>query len=87
MVARRAHNPEVVGSNPAPAPTNENSRRNGGCFLLVEVRERSKHRRHGYESDERARWVSELKTVRRTVFRSGVAQSANFGVRRGIASK
>ncbi len=34
LVARRAHNPKVVGSNPAPA-TNNRTRQYGGFFVTA----------------------------------------------------
>ena len=35
VVARRAHNPEVVGSNPAPATKEKQDARNDILFLFV----------------------------------------------------
>ena len=51
-VARRAHNPEVVGSSPSPA-TIKNSTHTSGCFFLC-LRESVINEWHiGYEHDER----------------------------------
>ena len=36
MVARRAHNPKVVGSNPAPATKPKTSHASVGFFILHE---------------------------------------------------
>ena len=63
MVARRAHNPKVVGSNPASATTYSQPFRLAFFVLLFKY-----FISQGYEHDERARWVSEVKTVRWTVF-------------------
>ena len=52
MVARRAHNPKVVGSNPASATTNQPLRLVFLCLNLIVF----------------VQWVSEAKTVRWTVF-------------------
>ena len=38
LVARRAHNPKVVGSNPAPATnTSKNNKHPSGCFFVFVV--------------------------------------------------
>ncbi len=41
MVARRAHNPEVAGSNPVPAPTSEQALYRLLCFFMQKIRDRS----------------------------------------------
>ena len=48
LVARRAHNPEVVGSSPASATKKENSHLYGGCFRFL-FRVRFKFTPEGYE--------------------------------------
>ena len=40
-VARRAHNPEVAGSNPVPATDNPVSRETGFCFISYLQRARA----------------------------------------------
>ena len=69
MVARRAHNPEVVGSNPAPAPNLKQSQKAVAFSFLRVMRPASV-----------ARWVSEAKTILRIVLVSGVAPSRSLPV-------
>ena len=40
-VARRAHNPKVIGSNPIPAPTYENSRLYQAAVFVISTTSRS----------------------------------------------
>ena len=55
MVARRAHNPEVVGSNPSSATTKKHPKR--GAFLVVVVDCAANDRRvPGGERADRRRW-------------------------------
>ena len=76
LVARRAHNPKVVGSNPAPATKSKQSLL-WLLFLFCRV----------MSTASVARWVSEAKIVRWTVFVSGVAPSASFKARLCLAKK
>ena len=78
MVARRAHNPEVVGSNPAPAPNSALAL--AGAFFLS-----------GYETGERGslgfehcRCLWQMKAVLK--FRSGQNSCGSFGHRKAAHS-
>ena len=53
MVARRAHNPEVVGSSPSPATRKKTVTQSGGCLFCVSE-EVPEVMIPGYEADERS---------------------------------
>ena len=54
LVARRAHNPEVVGSNPSPATTKKHSPPLVGCVFLASAEKICTQCSLAYETDERS---------------------------------
>ena len=75
-LARRAHNPEVVGSNPSSATKEKHLHTQVLIFFVRVMRPTSV-----------ACWVSEAKTIRWIVFANGVAQNASFGARLCLENK